>query len=223
MQEHNESMQPFPNEEHRSNNGHNDKKISKRAIISNMFIVKNSETILWEKLKNGETAALGEIYDLHIDVLFTYGMSHSKDRGYVMDCIHDLFVDLFKYRKKLSITDNIKYYLFKCLKRKINKKYNKKDISMSVDIEKSKNKQNKNYTKSYEEIIINNEIEAEKNDILYAAISSLTKKQRKGLYLRFNKENTYQEISEKMGVSVETARTIVYRAIKTLRKHQFNY
>lgn len=196
---------------------------SEKVIISHMFIVKNSETILWEKLKNGETSALGEIYDLHIDVLFSYGMYHSKDRGYVMDCIHDLFVDLFKYRKKLSITDNIKYYLFKCLKRKINKKYNKKDISIPIDAAQLKNKQNKNYTKSHEEIIINNEIEAEKNAILYAAISSLTKKQRKGLYLRFNKENTYQEIADIMGVSVETARTTVYRAIKTLRKHQFNY
>ena len=53
--------------------------------------------------------------------------------------------------------------------------------------------------------------------ILANALESLTKKQRKGLFLRFNQDKSYEEISEIMEVSVQTARTIVYRALKALR------
>lgn len=182
-----------------------------------MFVVKSSETIIWENLKNGDETALGELYKLHIDALFSYGIVHSQDRGYVMDCIHDLFVDLYKYRKSLSKTDNVKYYLFKSLKRKINKKYHRKIIPVSTEYDFLINDTLKNYTKSHEEEIINDERISEKSAMLSNALNTLTKKQRKGLYLRFNQQRTYEEISEIMGVSVQSARTTIYRALKTLR------
>ncbi|KQC29976.1 RNA polymerase sigma factor [Flagellimonas eckloniae] len=182
-----------------------------------MFVVKSSETIIWENLKNGDETALGELYKLHIDALFSYGIVHSQDRGYVMDCIHDLFVDLYKYRKSLSKTDNVKYYLFKSLKRKINKKYHRKIIPVSMEYDFLLNDTLKNYTKSHEEEIINDERSSEKSAMLSNALNTLTKKQRKGLYLRFNQQRTYEEISEIMGVSVQSARTTIYRALKTLR------
>lgn len=184
-----------------------------------MFIVKSSETILWEDLKKGDEGALGELYKLYIDSLFSYGMIHSQDRGYVMDCIHDLFVDLYKYRKGLSKTDNVKYYLFKSLKRKINKKYNRKIIPIPMEYDFPIDTTQKNYTKSHEEEIIKGERISEKNVKLSNALKTLTKKQRKGLYLRFNQHRSYEEISEIMGVSVQSARTTIYRALKSLRKY----
>ena len=134
-----------------------------------------------------------------------------------MDCIHDLFVDLYKYRKKLSKTDSVKYYLFKSLKRKINKKYHRKIIPVAMDFDFPITTTQKSYTKSHEEEIIKGERISEKNVKLSNALSTLTKKQRKGLYLRFNQQRSYEEISEIMGVSVQTARTTIYRALKSLR------
>ncbi|MEO9513510.1 MAG: sigma-70 family RNA polymerase sigma factor [Flavobacteriaceae bacterium] len=183
----------------------------------NLFVVKNKETGVWENLKAGDENALGELYNIYIDTLFAYGLNFSQDRGYVMDCIHDLFVDLHKYRKSLSTTDNIKYYLFKSLKRKINKKYHRKIIPVSMDYQFSVNAKLKNYTCSHEEDIINGERVSEKSIKLSNALNTLTKKQRKGLFLRFNQQRTYEEIAEIMGVSVQTARTTIYRALKTLR------
>lgn len=183
----------------------------------NMFVVKNTETSIWENLKSGDENALGELYNIYIDSLFSYGINFSQDRGYVMDCIHDLFVDLHKYRKSLSNTDNIKYYLFKSLKRKINKKYYRKTVPVSMEYQYSLNDRLKNYTNSHEEDIINGERVSEKSIMLANALNTLTKKQRKGLFLRFNQQRTYEEISEIMGISVQTARTTIYRALKTLR------
>lgn len=184
----------------------------------------NIEVIAWKKLIDGDKLALGNLYDQYIDILFAYGMYHSKDRGYIMDCIHDLFLDLYKYRKKLSLTTNVKYYLFKSLKRKINKKYKTKDIPVSKEEFQFKFEGNqKNHIASCEENIIVEERLLERNENLLKALKTLTKNQRKILFLRFNEDKTYEEISEIMNISIETARTSIYRAIKKLRKLKFNY
>ncbi|MEP2238904.1 MAG: sigma-70 family RNA polymerase sigma factor, partial [Maribacter sp.] len=182
-----------------------------------VFVVKNTETVIWQKLIDGDEAALGDLYNIYIDCLFSYGINCTKDRTYVMDCIHDLFVDLYKYRENLSMTDNVKYYLFRSLKRKINRKYTTKTISVTEEYQYSLNQQARNYTTSCEEEIIKKERMTEKRMVLANALESLTKKQRKGLFLRFNQDKSYEEISEIMNVSVQTARTIVYRALKALR------
>tara|TARA_B100000780_G_scaffold109667_1_gene76686 strand:+ start:2583 stop:3236 length:654 start_codon:yes stop_codon:yes gene_type:complete len=189
------------------------------GVTDKLFILKNSQSTLWERLKSGDRVALGEIYNQYIDLLFSFGISQTNDKGHVMDCIHDLFVDLFKYRKNLAKTDNIKYYLFKSLKRKINRKYSGKIIPISMELKGSFNDHIKNHTKSHEENIISKENSSERSARLSTALNSLTTKQREGLFLRFNKEKSYKEISLIMKVSIQTSRTTIYRAIKTLRKH----
>lgn len=188
-----------------------------------MLTKEKTDAIIWKKLITGDKLALGELYDRYVNILFSYGMYHSKDRSYIMDCIHDLFVDLYKYRKTLSMTDNVKYYLFKSLKRKINKKYNKKNATISLDdFQFETDTIQKKHTNSCEKAIINKENTSEINAKLAEALKTLTKKQRKIIFLRFNQERTYEEISEIMGISVQTARTSIYRAIKALKKLKFH-
>ncbi|MFT5214492.1 MAG: RNA polymerase sigma factor (sigma-70 family), partial [Patiriisocius sp.] len=91
------------------------------------------------------------------------------------------------------------------------------------DFQYSINTTQENYTKSYEEEIIKSERTAEKHAKLENALCTLTEKQRKGLFLRYNQEKTYEEISLIMGVSIGSARTTTYRAIKALRKYSLKY
>jgi len=190
---------------------------------SDIFPEEKSDTLIWAELKKGEKAALGELYDRYVNILFSYGMYHSKDRGYVMDCVHDLFVDLYKYRSSLSKTDNVKYYLFKSLKRKINKKYHKKNTSVSLDdFDYEIDAMNKKHSDSCEKNMIAEEHVSERNSRLKNAMKTLSDKQQKILLLKFEEEKSYEEISVIMGVSIESARTSIYRAIKALRKLKFS-
>ncbi len=84
-----------------------------------MNIHKKEDAFLWNKLKGGCTTALGNLYDLYIEELFSYGIKIHQNREFVKDCIHDLFLDLYKYHSNLAKTDNVKYYLLLSLKRKI--------------------------------------------------------------------------------------------------------
>lgn len=190
--------------------------------ISKKETAKKLESKIWEDMKNGETLALGMLYDLYIDDLFLYGLQYAHDRAYVMDCIHDLFLDLHKYRSKLAATDTVKPYLFKSLHRKINKRYRRKDFPIQSEDPGILDKLQKEHTSAYEEELIMVENAAERTSKLKTAIALLTKKQKKGLFLRFTQDRSYEDIAEIMETSIPTARTTIYRALKILRNEPFS-
>ncbi|MCB0447905.1 MAG: sigma-70 family RNA polymerase sigma factor, partial [Gelidibacter sp.] len=138
------------------------------------------------------------------------------DRQKVMDSIHDLFLNLYKYRKKLASTDNVKYYLLRSLKNQILKepKSNIFFIDKNIFPDSAGSQMT---TISYEDELIETEFLNERAFKLSDAMNSLTKKQKQCIFLRFNEERHYEEIAEIMNVSVQTSRTIIYRAIKVLR------
>jgi len=173
------------------------------------------DLVLWAKLKAGNTDALGGLYDLYINELFSYGIQFCADRSKVMDCIHDVFLNLYKYRKNLANADQVKYYLFRSLKNQIIN--SSKGIYALNNFASTDNIEFRDHSNSIEDQIIETELNNERTYKLSKAINSLSKKQRKGLFLRFTEERDYEEIAEIMNVSVQTSRTLIYRAIKTLR------
>lgn len=169
---------------------------------------------MWAKLKDGDLSAMGDLYDIYVDELFAYGMQFSKDKSHVMDAIHDLFLDLYKYRKTLALTDNVTFYLFRSLKNNLLKVENKNRAFLPF----SDNREDTNAEPSIEERICAEEFENERAYKLAKAITKLSKKQRKALFLRYTEERSYEDVAAIMNVSIQTSRTIIYRAVKILRK-----
>lgn len=180
--------------------------------------VKETEIEIWNRLRSGDEKALGNLYDFYIDILFSYGIQITNDRNHVKDAIHDLFLDLYKYRKNLSETTNVKFYLLRSLKNKIIKKNDKKVISLERNIIEER-KINSDFSESIEDDIIKKEMSKERALKVANALSLLSKKQRKAMALRFTQGKNYEEIAEIMGITVQTSRTLIYRAIKELRKN----
>lgn len=176
----------------------------------------NTDLVLWVKLKDGNIEALGKLYDLYIDEMFSYGMQFCADKTKVMDHIHDVFLNLYKYRKNLANTDQVKYYLFRSLKNQIISSAKRTRSTQTYVL--NEDVQTNTYSNSIEDDIIITEFNTERTYVLTMAINSLSKKQRRGLFLRFTEEREYEEIAEIMNVSIQTSRTIIYRAIKALRK-----
>ncbi|WP_025741658.1 RNA polymerase sigma factor [Aquimarina pacifica] len=176
--------------------------------------LKSVDSILWTKLKLGDLDSFNELYDKYIDDLFLFGRQYTQDTGYIKDCIHDLFLDIYKYRKKLSDVDNVKYYLFTSLKRKINKKYKSK-----IKLFSSEDKKDDivSVYQSAEDAIIEKENFSEITTKLSDALTSLSNRQRRGVLLKFNEEKSYEEIASILGISIESVRTLIYRAMKKMR------
>ena len=178
---------------------------------------KDKDIVLWTKLKDGNVDALGDLYDLFIDDLFCYGIQFSNDKSYVMDCIHDLFLNLYKCRKKIASTDNVKYYLFRSLKNQILKK--SKDKFSLLPLVFNESSHPNNYFPSIEDQIIADDFSNERAYKLSCAMNSLSTKQKQSLFLRFTEEKHYEEIAKIMKISIQSSRTLIYRAIKVLRKN----
>lgn len=170
---------------------------------------------IWSHFREGNDLAFYLLYDQYADDLYKYGIRFSKDKEFIKDCIHDLFFDLYKYRNKLSATDSIKFYLFRSLRRIIHKEqvklipfvFDKMFIPSAEDP-----------VFSHEDYLISVEIENENHKALNEACKRLTNRQREGLSLKFEHDHTYPQIGEIMGISTQSARTLIYRALKELRK-----
>lgn len=174
----------------------------------------NKDYYLWKSFIDGNDDSFYRLYDQYADVLYHYGLHLSRDKEFIKDCIHDLFLDLYKYRNKLSNTDNIRFYLVRSLRRKIHQAQIKTTpLIYDNHIQSS----NENQELAYEDKVIARETEEENNRLLTNAMKTLTADQREGLHLKFEHNLAYPEIAEILGMSIESARTSIYRALKILR------
>ena len=79
----------------------------------------NSTDTLLASFQAGNMAAFSQLYDLHINILFNYGLKLTIDKELLKDCIHDIFVKLYTKKDELGTIDNLKSYLFISLKNKL--------------------------------------------------------------------------------------------------------
>ena len=83
---------------------------------------KNTDIHLWSQIKKGDPHAYHKLYDRYADVLFSFGIQYTNDEALVQDAIHDVFVELYRYRKTIADEVIIKSYLFRSLQNDIFKK-----------------------------------------------------------------------------------------------------
>ena len=183
-------------------------------MVDNKYRIKPDDTQLWNDFLNGDQKAFNMIYTANIQKLFRYGLNFSQDESLVKDCIHDVFVDLNKYRSNLKSTNNIQLYLFKALKnaiiRSINKNRKQYNIE-NIDVPFF-------YEESFEEVIIENDSELHRINQIREALSTLSNRQKEALYLKFNSGLDYDEISSILNINYQSARNLVHRSIEKLRE-----
>lgn len=175
----------------------------------------NPSYFLWERFKNGDDDAFYRIYDQYFNELYSYALNFSKDQDIIKDCIHDLFLNLYKYRKTLSSTDNIQYYLLRSLRRLLHKEGTKRNTLLH---DEQLLHLNDTPVVSLEDEIIADETKKENFKALADVMKKLTKKQREALSLKFEHNLSYPQIADTLNISVESARTMIYRTLKELRK-----
>lgn len=171
---------------------------------------------LWQQLKDGQKDALQRIYENNITDLLRYGKKFSIDANLIEDCIHDLFIELWKNRKGLGQTDTIKKYLFVSLRRKIIRQLEKSKQHLSNE-EPQEYQFEAELSIDYQLIQIEESTEQGKK--LKAALEQLSERQKEVIYLKFFAEMDYQDISEVMDINYQSIRNLVFNALKALKKY----
>lgn len=169
---------------------------------------------LWNSFLEGDNKALHVIYGTYVQMLYCYGLNFTRDENLVKDCIHDVFVDLFKYRKNLKETNNIQLYLFKSLKNAILKAISKSRKYLGVD----QMDDSFLFEKSVEEVKIEGDDDLYRTTMVQKAFSTLTSRQKEVLFLKFYSNLGYDEISQILNMNYQSARNLVHRSIDKLRE-----
>ncbi|MCX6326569.1 MAG: sigma-70 family RNA polymerase sigma factor [Bacteroidia bacterium] len=176
-----------------------------------------SDTMLWNNFRAGDKKSFENIYKIYINTLYQYGSKFTSDKELVFDCIHDVFVDLFTHRKNLGETNNIKLYIFICLKRTLIRSLRRKKMVQSFadsDIAFLS-------TCSSEEEVSDQESDMEMANKISKAMETLSPHQKEAVYLRFVCGLKFEEICLILDINYQSVRNLIYRAIKKLRKIMF--
>ena len=173
------------------------------------------DSVLWDDFRNGADAAFIQIYEQFFDSLYAFGMRLSQDESQTKDGIQEVFFDLRRLRHKIGPTDNIKFYLLKCLKRKLQRQFSKWDQKReSLD-----NSQDFDFAISHEQQLIDQQLSLERIEKLNKAISMLSPRKKEIIYYFFYEGFSYSQIQEIMGLdNVKTTRNLMYKALGFLRQ-----
>ncbi|MCX6213119.1 sigma-70 family RNA polymerase sigma factor [Spirosoma sp.] len=175
-----------------------------------------NEQQLWAAFQSGNEEAYTQLYQLHIRAMYRYGMSLvAVSEAFVLDCVHDVFTELWAKRNRLTTPNNIRHYLLKALKNRImhllerKERYNKSLDEADYDV----------LWTEPNELEIREELEAAntRQQRLQRLIAQLPPRQQEALKLRFVENMNYNQIGEVLDVNQQSAKNLVFRAVEKLR------
>lgn len=172
------------------------------------------ESKIWENFKAGDQSALSYVYFQYFHSMFQYGIRFKDDPEFIKDCIQDVFFKLIQAREKLSMTENIRFYLFRALKNAIYKEIDKRKKIEFVNFVPLKF----DAPFALEEEIAEKENASKNEKALQKAFNELSDRQREIIYLRFECGMEYNQICDIMQLKHDSARKLLFRAIKSLRE-----
>lgn len=150
----------------------------------------------------------------HYKVLFGLGYRLSGDKELTKDLLQSFFLELWESRFQSKNIQYLEAYLKKAFHRKVVKVLQK---NQSIQ-KKIKNQVAIKNTPSYEQLLVDFQIQEAQKKQLETAINKLPAQQKEALSLRFKEGLDYEEIAASTGKSQQTIYNQIHSAIQKLRK-----
>jgi len=177
------------------------------------------EEQLWNQFRSGDEVAFARLYKEYIQVLYHYCSHFSADRALIKDCIHDLFVELWKHRQTIGQTTSVRFYLMASIKRKLVRHLNAEMKFISQDDAFSGRDVLPGNTPSQEAMLIAFEEETHIHANVAQALERLPRRQREAVYLRYYQNLSNEEISTLMQINIQSVYNLIFGALSNLKKH----
>ncbi|MBX2978822.1 MAG: RNA polymerase sigma-70 factor [Flavobacteriales bacterium] len=156
----------------------------------------------------GDRAAFEALFRLHYRPLCAFAMGYLKDGDKAEDLVQDLFFRLWLDREKVNITTSVKAYLYVAVRNRcLNAvKAGSKVRALNEEVDDHLQEEERTEDEHTERIAR-----------VQAAIEALPEERRKVFKLSRYEGLKYQEIAERLGISVKTVENQMGSALKTLR------
>jgi len=156
------------------------------------------------------------IYLQYVDDLYAYAMYLGYEQAVVMDAIHDVFYKFATDETILNRVENIKFYLFKSLRNRLNDIYRLKRNRVEMPVGDFENLPFA-FSVNLDDQLITQEQQLQISQQINAMLNSLTARQREIVYLRYIQQYDYPRISELLHINIHSCRKLVSKAIQQLR------
>ena len=175
------------------------------------------EQQLWKAFQAGNEDAYTSLYRLHVKAMYRYGMSLVPvSEAFVLDCIHDVFTEIWVKRERLSLPEHVRHYLLKSLKIRIIhllKRQEKAHSSLSQEEFDDLWSE-----PSTDEVYVQKEEAENRQELVRKLIALLPHRQQEAIRLRYTENMDYQEIGNILAVNRQSAQNLVHRAVQKLRE-----
>jgi RNA polymerase sigma factor (sigma-70 family) len=181
--------------------------MSKKVIID--------EVAIWDQFRSGDQKAFTELYQHFVQPLYSYSMGVTSDKELIKDCLHDLFVELWRNHATIGPTTSVKFYLMASIKRK---------LVRHLETQMKNHVHHTNYMLEFSEadysqesILIKYEDEIRTNKQLANCLNMLSKRQREAISLRFFQNMDTDQISDSMKINPQSVYNLIFGALRVMK------
>ncbi|OMQ12166.1 RNA polymerase sigma factor [[Flexibacter] sp. ATCC 35103] len=171
----------------------------------------HSEKILVSELKNGNEKAFRKLFDLYHQDIYGYSISLLKSKETAEENVQDVFMKVWQHRENLNIEQSFKAYIFTIARNQafniLNKAANDVLLKEEIFYESQKSHDYGDYSIR----------EADCKKLRKEAINKLPPKRKQIFKMSRKKGMTYEEISQELGISINTVRNQMSKALESMR------
>lgn len=174
---------------------------------------RDEDEVLLQKLKKGDENSFRQIYEKFHRQLYSVALKYLRSPELSEDAVHDVFLKLWKNRKRLNRSGSLRGFLFTAVKNHVlnminsNKRKLKKHVKLL-------------YEREVERLESNNVIVLSEYKELYElATTKLPEKRREIFKLKADEGLTNKEVADYLGISIHTVKSQYYKASNFIRDY----
>lgn len=170
-----------------------------------------SEQLLISELKNHNEKAFRTLYDCYSQDIYRYSFSILKSKELAEENVQEVFLKVWLHRENLNLEQSFKSYIFTIARNQafnfLNKAANDLVLKEEIFYESQKSYNQGDYSIR----------EADCKRLKKQAIKQLPPKRKQIFKMSRKQGKTYEEISQELGISVNTVKSQMSKALESLR------
>ncbi|PKB16814.1 RNA polymerase sigma factor [Flavobacterium sp. 5] len=170
-----------------------------------------SEQLLVSELKNGNEKAFRKLYDFYYQDIYGYSISLLKSKELAEENVQDVFLKIWLHRENLNLEQSFKSFLFTIARNQAFNLLNKaaNDVLLKEEVFYTSEKSHAEGDFSIRE--------DDCKKLKKQAIKQLPPKRKRIFKMSRKQGKTYEEISQELGISVNTVKNQMSKALESMR------
>lgn len=180
---------------------------------------------IWDSFRSGDAKAYGLLYERFYGILLKNCHRFCEDETLIKDCIHDLFLEIWKNKVNLVTPRSVKAYLLCSTQRKLFRavRKNRRGTDLPSEYRMTGHPvENGMVVFSIEDKIIGEQVKQELVSAIDKTMVGLTKRQRQAVHMRFYCNMSYPCIAHTMGIGTASVYNLISKALEQIRSRLGN-